>query len=117
MTTKLPGLTTRSPISRPTPLDMAHKCHEGQCAVPPHPDLFARHEAELLKVQGIDDSATFRNSAHLQALKKVTKDSSRHILGLNDGTIFPSSHFDTPVSAKTLSRAALERKPLRGSIK
>ena len=96
---------------------MTRHCLEGQCAVPPHPDLFARQKAELLKVQGNDDSAVFKNSAHSQALKQTSRDGSSHILGLNDGTIFHSSHFATPVSAKTLSRAALERKPLRGSIK
>ena len=109
--TKLPHL------HRPNPLDMSHNCLRGQCAVPPHPDLFARQKAELLKVQGVDDSATFKKSVHSQALKQASKDGSSHILGLNDGTIFHRSHFDKPVSVKTLSRAALERTPLKGSIK
>lgn len=89
---------------------MGPRCHEGQCAIPPHPDLLARHKTELLKIQGTGDETAFRRLSNSLALE------SRTLLGLNDGTIFPKSHFEKSVSISAMTRAALERAPMRGTI-
>ncbi|KAF2179017.1 M6 metalloprotease [Zopfia rhizophila CBS 207.26] len=82
------------------------------CFIPPHPDLLARRQNEALKVHGTANQVNLKD--HRKAL---TLGEGRRIPGLNDGTIFPKSHFDKPVSVMAMSRAALERTPLRGSIK
>jgi len=92
---------------------MAPRCrgHEGVCAVPPHPDLLARQKHAFLKVQGTKDEAAFR-----KAFKPM--DVTGNIPGQNDGTIFPPSHYKgAKPSITAMSRAALERTPLRGTLK
>ena len=84
-----------------------------QCAAPPHPDLLARMQTNLLKVQGTEGQQSIRKLTH----SLVAQDRTGHMSGLNDGMIFPHSHFNKSVSTSTISRAALDRKPLRGAIK
>ncbi|KAI1504521.1 immune inhibitor A peptidase M6-domain-containing protein [Biscogniauxia marginata] len=91
---------------------MAHRCIEGQCAVSPHPDLLARQHAALRNVQGTAEEAAVRE--HINSL--ILGDRTGRIPGLNDGTIFPKSHFDENASISSMSRAALERAPLRGAV-
>jgi immune inhibitor A len=91
---------------------MGPRCHEGQCAIPPHPDVLARLKTELLEAQGTGDETAFRKLANSLALGGRTG----ALLGLNDGTIFPKSHFKKSVSTSAMTRAALERAPLRGTV-
>ena len=70
-------------------------------------------QTDLLKVQGTADEQKFRKLTH----SLVAQDRTGHIPGLNDGMIFPQSHFPKSVSTNAISRAALDRAPLRGSIK
>lgn len=93
---------------------MASACHhDGPCPVPPHPDLLARQRVEQVKVQGTAQEPLFRKKKHLINQGQRTGG----ILGLNDGTIFPKSHFaaSTPLSA--IRTAAINRTPLQGAIK
>ncbi|KAL7949234.1 M6 metalloprotease [Trichoderma barbatum] len=87
---------------------MGYRCHEGLCAVSIYPDLFARHRVAAA------------NTSHTSNQKVLSALPMRHgtgiFPGLNDGTIFPKSHFDKSVSASTMSRAALDREPLRAII-
>jgi immune inhibitor A len=39
------------------------------------------------------------------------------IPGMNDGTIFPRSHYEQPTSIMAMSTSALKRKPLRGTLR
>ena len=81
---------------------------DGPCLVPPHPKLSAHLADDRLKGQ------------HEQALAQVVLSGPTGTLhGLNDGTIFPKSQFQQiPVPSLTrMSRAALERTPLRGPIR
>ena len=73
--------------------------------------MLAQYQNEVLKVQGKADEGSVK--ANLRALTF----SDRKILGLNDGTIFPKSHFGKPVPVMAMSNAALERTPLSGAIK
>jgi hypothetical protein len=78
------------------------------CLVPPHPKVLARiAEGRLTDPRERVSGQT--------ALSGPT--GTLH--GLNDGTIFPKSHYQrVPVpSLSRISRAALERAPLRGVIR
>ncbi|KAF2744498.1 M6 metalloprotease [Sporormia fimetaria CBS 119925] len=90
---------------------MAHDCGQGPCPAPPHPDLVARTQHEILQAQGTPKEATLKAKARLRATL------GRRIPGMNDGTIFPPSHYKKPTSIMAMSRAALERAPLRGAIR
>jgi immune inhibitor A len=90
---------------------MAPRHSDTPCFVSPHPDVLAQYQNEVLKVQGKADEGSVK--ANLRALTF----SDRKIPGLNDGTIFPKSHFDKPVPIMAMSNAALERTPLSGAIK
>lgn len=74
--------------------------------MPPHPNLFARlpDQRLLLQQNPREDSPP---------LSRPTGT----VLGLNDGTIFPTSHFPVVPSMSRMSRMALERAPLRGAIR
>lgn len=85
---------------------------EGLCAIPPHPDLQARLAAEALRVQSNPDAVPDPSLDLLHGSLPTGK-----IPGLNDGAIFPESHFDKAPSPSALSRAALERAPLSGAIR
>lgn len=90
---------------------MAPRHSDTPCFVSPHPDVLAQYQNEVLKVQGKADEGSVK--ANLRALTF----SDRGIPGLNDGTIFPKSHYDKPVPIMAMSQAALERTPLSGAIK
>ncbi|KAJ5896936.1 uncharacterized protein N7473_006335 [Penicillium subrubescens] len=88
-----------------------HACDDTRpCLVPPHPDLLARlrYEPNALSAPSIATQGPGRPSFSARTGTRT---------GLNDGCIFPESHFETVVSASRLSRAALERTPLRGTIR
>ena len=87
--------------------------YDTPCAAPPHPNLLARMQTDLLKVQGTADEQNFRKLTH----SIVAQDRTGHMPGLNDGMIFPQSHFPKFVSTSAMSRAASDRAPLRGPIK
>lgn len=91
---------------------MGPRFSDGPCFIPPHPDLLARRKVESLNVQGTGNEAAFKAQTHSLTLA----DRTGSLPGLNDGTIFPKSHFDKPVSISAMSRAALERTPLKGAI-
>lgn len=84
-------------------------CADGPCRVPPHPDLLAQFRAE---------SKQGTNQAPLQNQKNTGFSApTGTIPGLNDGAIFNESHFAGTPSPSQMARAALERAPLRGSIR
>jgi immune inhibitor A len=88
-----------------------HRCDDsGPCLVPPHPDLLARlrYDPNALSVPSITTQFPGRPSFSARTGTRT---------GMNDGCIFPESHFEAVVSASRLSRAALERTPLRGTIR
>ncbi|KAJ5973801.1 hypothetical protein N7481_011011 [Penicillium waksmanii] len=88
-----------------------HECDDASpCPVPPHPDLLARlqYEPNYLSTPSISTQIPGRPSFSARTGTRT---------GLNDGCIFPESHFETAVSASHLSRAASERTPLRGTIR
>ncbi|KAG9204786.1 hypothetical protein G6514_010017 [Epicoccum nigrum] len=85
-------------------------CGQGNnpCFVSPHPSLIAR--TRRLQLQKPDDVST-------QAKVKTAFPRQSGLLGFNDGTIFPKSHFAPTASIKKISAAALERTPLRNAIR
>jgi immune inhibitor A len=83
-------------------------CADGPCRVPPHPNLLAQFRAE--GIHGTNES-TFQSRIMGFGAPTGT------IPGLNDGAIFPESHFTTAPSKSQMARAALERAPLRGVIR
>lgn len=92
---------------------MESGCHAGgPCPVAPHPDLLARQRIEYAKVKGTAEESAFKKKQHVLAQGQRTG----AILGLNDGTIFPKSHFDSNVPLSAMRRAAVDRAPLSGDI-
>ncbi|KAL2210265.1 M6 metalloprotease [Sarocladium strictum] len=90
---------------------MATSCN-GPCFVAPHPNLLARRKVEFAKVKGTAKEADFNKQQFV-----LTKGQRTGIIpGLNDGIIFPKSHFGKGVPLAAMRRAALERAPLRGAI-
>ena len=97
-------------------MNYTHRCDgEGLCPVSPHPDLLSRLAAEG---QG---STTTPSLLSVQPRSSRLSSPAGTALGLNDGVIFPESHFaDTPSTTPLttrMSRAALERAPLRGAVR
>ncbi|ORY15440.1 immune inhibitor A peptidase M6-domain-containing protein [Clohesyomyces aquaticus] len=90
---------------------MAPRHSDAPCWVAPHPDALIRHRREIMKLQGT------ANEASLETLTHSLTMGHGKIPGLNDGTIFPKSHFDKPVTAMAMSNAGLERTPLSGAIR
>jgi immune inhibitor A len=86
--------------------------YDGRCAIPPHPELQARLAAEALRVQSNLNTVPDPSLSLLHGNLPTGK-----VPGLNDGTIFPESHFEKAPSPSELSRAALERVPLSGTIR
>jgi immune inhibitor A len=80
------------------------------CSVPPHPRLLAKTKTSLLTTDGAANTEVTRKVASILAGEKG-------IPGMNDGTIFPRSHYTPPKSVMAMSNAALDRKPLRGIIR
>jgi immune inhibitor A len=81
------------------------------CFIPPHPDLVARTRSETSSLRGRPDEVVLKEKARANILGE------RKIPGMNDGTIFPRSHFEKPTSVMAMSSAALERTPLTGPIR
>jgi hypothetical protein len=80
----------------------------GPCLVPPHPKVLARiAEGRLTGPRERVSGQT------------VLSGPTGTLHGLNDGTLFPQSHYQrVPVpSLSRISRAALERAPLSGVIR
>lgn len=87
-----------------------HHCADGPCRISPHPDLLARLGSESFHTQGISNG-TARTAPISFGAPTGT------VPGLNDGTIFPESRFEGAPSPTQLSRAAVEKAPLRGAIR
>jgi immune inhibitor A len=89
---------------------MAHLHCIMPCSVPPHPELLSRTKTDLLRQKGpVDAGFNKKISTVLRGEAGVP--------GMNDGTIFPRSHYAQPTSIMAMSNAALERRPLRGVIR
>lgn len=82
---------------------------DGPCPCPPHPDVLARRQERFVQQQAPGSSGP----GHQIPLGGPT--GCR--LGLNDGCIFPKEHFAADAPEKVMSRAALERTPLRGAVR
>jgi immune inhibitor A len=91
-------------------LTMAHQHCDMPCSVPPHPRLLARTKANLLSTEAATSTEAEKNAAKILVGEKGMP-------GMNDGTIFPSSHYTPPKSIMAMTNAGLERKPLRGTIR
>jgi immune inhibitor A len=91
---------------------MAPRHSDTPCFVPPHPDLLARIKTSALRVQGGANHGNVDLKATVHGLG-----GERRFPGMNDGTIFPKSHFEKPTSIMAMSNAALERTPLKGALK
>lgn len=72
--------------------------NDGPCPCPPHPDVLAH-----IKANGGTSG-------------RISKPET-HTLGINDGCIYPPESYPPEASIDTISNAALERAPLRGSIR
>lgn len=93
-----------------TVITMAHQHCNAPCSVPPHPDLLTRTKVEAL---------TTNNASATEPEKKASRTlrGEKGIPGMNDGTIFPRSHYEQPTSIMAMSNGALKRKPLRGTLR
>jgi immune inhibitor A len=89
---------------------MAHQHCNKPCSVPPHPELLTRTKTRLLQHTGLKDAAFNKE------ISTILRGESR-VPGMNDGSIFPQSHYAQPTSIMAMSNAALERRPLRGVIR
>jgi immune inhibitor A len=89
---------------------MAHHNCNAPCFVPPHPELLARTKVGILNAE---------NPAEAKADKKASSvlHGEKGVPGMNDGTIFPRSHYAEPTSIMEMSNAALKRNPLRGTVR
>lgn len=87
---------------------MSLKERESPCFVPPHPALLAR--TRLLRSQGLAKAENLDRT-------NIALPGPSDMLGLDDGTIFPRSHFSPATSIKKITAAARERTPLRNAIK
>ncbi len=83
-------------------INMNPETCSGPCFVPPHPDLLARTKAQALRSKENSGKPLLHQG---------------RIPGMNDGTIFPKSHYEHPTSVMGMSAAALDRTPLRGVIR
>lgn len=78
-----------------------------RCLVAPHPDLKKKLKAELAKARGRTKSA-FAN------MLKLTRDKP---VGMDDGLIFPGDYYPLGTSARVVRNGALDRAPLRGTVR
>jgi len=77
------------------------------CRIPPHPDLAEKLRQEL---------AALQNSHHgLGRIKASFEPSEKP--GFNDGLIIPGSQYVAGTSLQRMRRQALERAPLRGTVR
>ncbi|KAF2033534.1 M6 metalloprotease [Setomelanomma holmii] len=89
---------------------MAPRHSDTLCSAPPHPELLTRLKGGLARAKSAgDDEAIKKAASVLYGEQGVT--------GMNDGTIFPRSHYAQPISVVARSNAALGRMPLRGKIR
>lgn len=99
-------------------MSAGHHCNDaGPCPVPPHPDLLARLGAQRLQQQQNPDQQRAPAHSTQQRLSSTLSAPTGTIPGLNDGKIFPESHFGPAPSMSRVLKAALERAPLRGTIR
>jgi immune inhibitor A len=110
---------------------MAPRHNSTPCFVSPHPDALAKARLQVLRSQRSSKSSSNRNSiATASTANSVNADTNdalekarrflateRQMPGLNDGTIFPKSHFEESVLLMAMGNAALERTPLRSVIR
>jgi immune inhibitor A len=110
---------------------MAPRHNSTPCFVSPHPDALAKARLQVLRSQRSSKSSSNRSSiATASTANSVNADTNdalekarrflateRQMPGLNDGTIFPKSHFEESVSLMAMGNAALERTPLRSVIR
>lgn len=89
---------------------MAHHNCNAPCFVPPHPGLLARTKVGILNAS---------NPAEARADKKASSvlQGEKGVPGMNDGTIFPRSHYTEPTSIMAMSNEGLIRNPLRGTVR
>lgn len=93
-----------------------HVCNDGgPCPTAPHPRLQARLLTENSQAQ--QTLSTAQRLSHTHGGSLPLSAPTGHVVGLNDGTLFPDSHFATPVPESVKANAALERAPLRGAIR
>jgi immune inhibitor A len=113
---------------------MAPRHNSAPCFVSPHPDALARARLQVLRSQrssrsssGSSNRSSIATASTANSVSTDTNDAlekakrflatERQMPGLNDGTIFPASHFDESVSLMAMGNAALERTPLRSVIR
>jgi immune inhibitor A len=110
---------------------MAPRHNSTPCFVSPHPDALAKARLQVLRSQRSSKISSNRSSiATASTANSVNADTNdalekarrflateRQMPGLNDGTIFPKSHFEESVSLMAMGNAALERTPLRSVIR
>jgi immune inhibitor A len=77
------------------------------CAVPPSPELKERLKTELAQLR-----ATGTPLAGILALSRLPRK-----LGFNDGVIIPPEQFPLGTSRQAVASAAVERAPLRGTVR
>lgn len=80
--------------------------HE-RCLVAPHPDLLKRLNADLAKAKG-------RSRTAFAQMLRVTRTKP---VGMDDGVIYPGDHYPLGTTARVVRSGALERAPLRGTIR
>jgi immune inhibitor A len=83
------------------------RCYSERCLVAPHPDLKKKLKADLDKARGRAKNA-FSNMLRIVQSKPV---------GMDDGLIFPGDHYPLGTSARTVKSGALDRAPLRGTVR
>ncbi|WHZ16401.1 MAG: Putative protease [Nitrospira sp.] len=83
------------------------RCYSERCLVAPHPDLKKKLMADLAKAKGRARTA-FSNMLRISRSKPV---------GMDDGLIFPGDLYPLGTSARTVRNGALDRAPLRGTVR
>jgi immune inhibitor A len=113
---------------------MAPRHNSTPCFVSPHPDALAKARLQVLRSQrssrsssGSSNRSSIATASTANSVNADTNDAlekarrflatERQMPGLNDGTIFPKSHFEESVSLMAMGSAALERTPLRSVIR
>jgi immune inhibitor A len=109
---------------------MAPRHNSTPCFVSPHPDALAKARLQVLRSQrssGRSNRSSIATASTANSVNADTNDAlekarrflatERQMPGLNDGTIFPKSHFEESVSLMAMGNAALERTPLRSVIR
>lgn len=79
-----------------------------RCLVAPHPDLLKKMRSDLAKAKG---------AKRASMIAKMTRIVQRKPVGMDDGLIYPGDYFPLGTSARTVRSAALDRAPLRGTLR